>query len=181
VLGRWSGSDDVVVGTPVAGRAHPELERVVGCFVNTLPMRVPGRAGETVRARLQRAGELVAADLSHAELPFERIVDIVGPDRDLARTPLFQAMLTVHTEPAPTLLAPGLRLEWLDGATATAKTDVSLSVLDDGAGGTALDLSYRTDLFDPGTAGRLVDHVVEVLAAMADRLDDRLDDGTPRR
>jgi amino acid adenylation domain-containing protein/thioester reductase-like protein len=155
LLARVSGQDDVSVGTPIANRPRLETEGLVGFFVNTLALRTRLAGVPTFRALVARVRETALAAYAHQEVPFELVVDAVAPARDPGRSPLVQVMLAVHNTPQPPLDLGGLRVSPLALASATAKFDLTLSLVPDGEGLTGA-LEYSTDLFDDATAARLV-------------------------
>ncbi|HEY0640975.1 MAG TPA: condensation domain-containing protein, partial [Pseudonocardiaceae bacterium] len=168
VLSRYTGSEDVLVGSPIAGRTHSEMERLVGCFVNTLALRADLSGDPTVRELLHRVRDTTFGAFSHQDVPFERLVDALDLPRDLSHTPLFQVMLNVHNQPLPRFALAGLETEFTDTTTHTAKFDVSLAVVDDPAEpDMTVDLVWRTDLYDEPTVRRLFGHLTTVLDAMA--------------
>ncbi|MEV6443363.1 non-ribosomal peptide synthase/polyketide synthase [Amycolatopsis sp. NPDC051716] len=165
VLRRWSGQDDVAVGTVTSGRDHPEVQDLVGLFVNTVVLRsqVDGRRG---------FGELLGAvrrtvldAFAHQEVPFERIVDELSPERDPSRTPLFEVLVTLQNA--------GNRLPALAGLTAgeltlpmtTAGFDLSVE-FEEGPDGLRGLLNYNTDLFDAATMRRFAEHLTVLLTAV---------------
>jgi amino acid adenylation domain-containing protein len=166
VLSRHSGQDDISVGTPVAGRNRLEIEPLIGFFVNTLVLRtdLSGDPGFGELLRRIREGTLEAH--AHQDLPFERLVEELHPERSLSHTPLFQVLLDLAHAGTTTTAAPGLselRVRGLESGTGTAKFDLSLHLIRGGEeiGGA---LVYSTDLFDDATAGRLLDHLQVLLA-----------------
>jgi amino acid adenylation domain-containing protein len=164
LLRRWSGQEDVLVGTPIANRTRAEIEDLIGLFVNTLVMRRPEGAS-TFRELLAgvRSGALEA--YAHQDLPFEKLVEELGVERSLAHSPIFQVMLVLQNAPVTALSLAGLELSPVTVAAETAKFDLLLSLSEDGAG----TLDYATDLFDRATARRLLGHLGVLLeAAMAD-------------
>jgi len=166
VLRGWSGQDDIAVGTVASGREHAEVERLVGVFVNTLVLRsrVDGRL--SFPEFLAQVRKTVLDAFAHQELPFERVVDELQPERDTSRPPLFQVMITLQNA--------GNRLPRLDGLTATefalpmttASLDVSLE-FEEHEGGLRGLVNYNTDLYDAATADRLAGHLGVLLAAVA--------------
>ncbi|HEX3128876.1 MAG TPA: non-ribosomal peptide synthase/polyketide synthase, partial [Thermoanaerobaculia bacterium] len=164
LLRRWSGQEDVLVGTPIANRTRAEVEGLIGLFVNTLVMRRPAGA-KTFRELLSgvRAGALEA--YAHQDLPFEKLVEELGVERSLAHSPLFQAMLVLQNAPVSALSLPGLALIPIDLPVDTVKFDLLLSLSEDGEGR----LDYATDLFDRTTVRRLLGSFRVLLdAAVAD-------------
>ncbi|MET0400041.1 MAG: amino acid adenylation domain-containing protein, partial [Longimicrobiaceae bacterium] len=168
LLGRYAGEEDVVVGTPIAGRTRLETEGLIGFFVNTLVLRTdlsgePG-GGELVR----RARERVLEAHAHQDLPFERLVEELSVERSLAHAPLFQAMLTFSAarDEADALELGGVEVEPLRAAGGTEKFDLTLSVSDAGERLAGV-LSYRTDLWEGATIERMAVHLAALLEGMA--------------
>ncbi|MEV6009054.1 amino acid adenylation domain-containing protein [Streptomyces sp. NPDC051976] len=155
LLGRLAGVDDVVVGVPVSGRHHPDTEQLVGCFVNTLPMRTDLSGDPTAREVLARVRGTALDAMAHGDIAFERIVDRLRPERTTAHTPIFQTTLNVldsdRAMPAP----GGVAVDVLDAAAGGVKFDLGL-VLGGGADGYEGELAYRTDIFDRARAARTV-------------------------
>lgn len=166
VLGRYTDSDDVVVGTPVAGRTRSETEALVGCFVNTLAMRTDLSGEPTVRALLDRVREGALGAFARQDLPFERLVDALAPERELSHTPLFQVLLNVHNQDRARPELPGLDVAWHPVGTDTAKFDLSVAVVDEDDALLA-DLVWRAELYDEPTVRRFFGHLTTVLDAMA--------------
>jgi amino acid adenylation domain-containing protein len=171
LLGRYSGQQVVVVGTPIANRRHAELEGLIGFFVNTLAL-AGGLAGEPrFTAHLARVRETALGAYAHQDLPFEKLVEELDPRRSLAYAPLFQVLLSARDLPAAAAESlPGLELTALGTELGAAKFDLTLDVGASGiAGETAAELEYNTDLFDRSTAARLLRHFETLLAgALAD-------------
>ena len=169
LLARCAGQDDVVVGTPVSGRTQPELEGVMGFFVNTLPIRADLSGEPTFRALLARVREAVLDAWAHQEVPFERVVDELRVERDLSRSPVFQAMFVYQEAPDGPVEFPGLRVVPDGQGSGTAKFDLLLGMgeTEDGALGAVLE--YATDLFAAATAERMLGQLRVLLeAAVAD-------------
>ncbi len=158
LLHRYSGQDDLCVGTPVAGRTRLETEGLIGCFINTLALRGDLSGNPTFRGLLRRTHEAVLGAQTHQDLPFERLVELLSLPRDPGRQPLFQTALVMQNLPIPALSLPGLTIEPLDLDTGTAKFDLTLQVeeTEDGLAGS---VEYSTDLFDGATIDRLIGHL----------------------
>ncbi|WP_442316500.1 non-ribosomal peptide synthase/polyketide synthase [Xenorhabdus aichiensis] len=165
VLARLSGQDDIVIGTPVANRPHPELENLIGFFVNTLALRVTPGDAPRVADLLAQVRERALAAYTHQDLPFEQVVEALQPDRSLSYSPVFQVMLVLNNMPAENLVLPDLQLSWVEQAHHSAHFDLTLSLTETEAG-LAGDLVYAADLFDPATVERMVSYLENVLTAM---------------
>ncbi|WP_169946526.1 non-ribosomal peptide synthetase/MFS transporter [Microbispora sp. H11081] len=165
LLGRVCGTDDVPVGVPEAGRLHPGTARMLGCFVNTLVLR-GDRSGEpTGLELLSRTKAAVLDALTHRDVPFDRIVEHLHPERSLATTPVFQVLLNVLEDGAQTPPFPGLTAEQVAFPLSTTKYDLNLSL--DNAGETYEgELVYRVDLFDEATARRIAGWYTTLLEGM---------------
>ncbi|HEV2146962.1 MAG TPA: amino acid adenylation domain-containing protein, partial [Longimicrobiaceae bacterium] len=146
LLARWSGQHDMVVGVPVADRPRPELEGVVGNFLNTLPLRLDLSGDPSFRELLARVREVALGAFARKEVPFEAILEALQLRRDLARTPLFQVFFNVLNFPLPPLELPGAEVEPADTPEPPARFDLTLYTADEGAG-TRCDLVYNADLF----------------------------------
>lgn len=155
LLHRWTGQEDIVVGSVVAGRRKVELERLVGFFVNTLVFRGDLGGEPTFRQLLGRTRETAVAALAHQDLPFERLVKELRPDRSLTRNPLFQVMFVLQNAPMAPANLPELRLRPLEVDNGTAKFDLTMSMIET-ADGLRAELEYNADLFEPATIARLL-------------------------
>ncbi|HKS43673.1 MAG TPA: amino acid adenylation domain-containing protein, partial [Amycolatopsis sp.] len=172
LLSRAGAGTDIPIGTPVAGRGDPALENLAGFFVNTLVLRtdVGGDPAFTdVLARVRRTG---LAAYAHQELPFERLVDELAPERTLARHPLFQVMLTLRNTPETEWMLPGLAVQAGDIDFEPARFDLSFTFTErrDDRGepaGIAGELRYAADLFDESTAASLAARLTLVLEQVA--------------
>ena len=171
------GEDEVVVGTPVSGRERPELAGLIGFFTNTLVLRCDLAAGPTFRQLVQRLWTEVRGALAHQDLPFEKLVEELHPDRDLAQNPLFQVLFSYrYEEEGAGLSLDGCGVRQVLGDTGTARFDLTLSLARTPAGVTGR-VEYSTDLFEAATAERIAARYARVVAAAAqdpDRPVDRL-------
>ncbi|HEX8115912.1 MAG TPA: amino acid adenylation domain-containing protein, partial [Pyrinomonadaceae bacterium] len=166
LLHRYTNQADISVGSPVANRTEAELEELIGCFVNTLVLRVKPRAGLTFRELLHEVRQVCLGAYAHQELPFERLVEELQPKRSRSYTPLFQVMLVLQNAPPPSLELGGLRLSWTAGDTGAAKFDLLLTA-DLTEQGLDCTLEYRSELFEAGTAARMLGHFARLLEGVA--------------
>ncbi len=165
VLSRTAGQADVSVGTPVAGRHRLETEALIGFFVNTLVLRTVVSGAEPLDGLVRRVRATVLGALVHQDLPFERLVEALQPERSLDSTPLFQVLFNLQNTPAAALALPGLELAPVPLAPARAKFDLTLAGTTHGEG-LELALVYDRGLFDPGTIERFAGRLERVLEAL---------------
>ncbi|GAA1286194.1 amino acid adenylation domain-containing protein [Saccharothrix xinjiangensis] len=165
-LGRLAGQDEVVVGTPVAGRSHPDLEHLVGFFVNTLALRAHVGGDPTFSELLARVRDVTVNGLAHADLPFERLVEHLRPRRSTGHSPVYQAQLILTNTPPLTLSMSGLDVRSLVPDAGVSKFDLTLAA-DRQGDALGLGVEYRTDLFDASTITAFTDRLVALLAAAA--------------
>jgi len=157
LLFRYSGQEDLVVGSPIAGRNRAETEGLIGFFVNSLPLRTKLSGNPGFRDLLKRVRETALGAYAHQDLPFEKIVEWAQPERSLSYTPIFQIMFALQNQPRATFSLPGLSVSPLKRETDTAKYDLTLFVTETDEG-LACWLEYNTDLFAETTVARLLDH-----------------------
>ncbi|MEA2692845.1 MAG: hypothetical protein QOJ16_2232, partial [Acidobacteriota bacterium] len=165
LLGRLTHQMDVPVGSPIANRNLPELEEIVGFFANTLVLRTDLSGDPGFDALLERVRTVTLDAYAHQDLPFEKLVEEVQPERDMSRNPLFQVMCVLQNQPRPVLDLGGLALRPLQVDSATAKFDLTIfwQTL---AGRLHGLLEFNTDLFDATTALRLARHYEALLRAV---------------
>ncbi|MET7427268.1 amino acid adenylation domain-containing protein [Dactylosporangium sp. NPDC005555] len=167
LLHRLGAGDDIPLGSPVAGRDEEILDDLVGFFVNTVVLRTDVSGDPTFRDLVARVRTTDLDAFAHADLPFERLVEAVNPERTLSRNPLFQVMLSHQHVPARTPALPGLRSTPLPIDTGVAQFDLGIVVTEEhGADGMSGIIEYATDLFDRGTAARLATWLVRLLDAL---------------
>ncbi|KAA9377702.1 amino acid adenylation domain-containing protein [Microbispora cellulosiformans] len=156
LLARYSGQDDFAVGSPVSGRELPELERVVGLFINSLPMRADLSGDPAFTELLGRVRETALDAYAHQELPFDRLVGELGVERDVSRSPVFQVMFALQNYRSAPLRGQGLTLSAYPFEVTASRFDLGLYLMDlgDGLHG---NLTYRTELFRPATVARLAE------------------------
>jgi amino acid adenylation domain-containing protein len=173
LLHRLSLQDDVAVGSPVANRTERDVEELIGFFVNTLVMRTDLAGDPTFRELLGRVRRVTLDALLHQEAPFERVVEAVQPERQLARSPLFQVLFSLQNTPRESYELPGLAFTRVALPATTAKFDLSLSCteLPDGLGA---NLEFDLDLYEPATADRLLGQLGTLIASALTEPDARL-------
>ncbi|HKH43825.1 MAG TPA: amino acid adenylation domain-containing protein, partial [Thermoanaerobaculia bacterium] len=165
LLFRIAGRDDVVVGTPVAALGAAQAEALIGLFTNMLVLRTGLEGDPVFPEALGRARETALGALSHQDLPFERLVEEVKPERDLSRPPLFQVLFSLQNTPSAEIDLPGLALRPLDVGRAAARYDLSLDLAEgEGIGGA---FEYNADLFDETTIQRLAGRFHTLLKGIA--------------
>ncbi|WP_093497392.1 non-ribosomal peptide synthetase [Streptomyces sp. Ag109_O5-10] len=174
LLSRLSGQQDIVVGSPIAGRRGPGTAGLIGFLVNSLPLRVDLSGAPTAAEALARTRAVVRAALAHQDLPFERIVEVVNPPRSAAHTPLFQTMLAWVPDRHDLLELPGVETVPLPIAHAPAKFDLALSATES-RGRVTGHLDHATALVDTATAERWAGHLRRLLTDMARHPDRTVD------
>ncbi|MEV0981871.1 amino acid adenylation domain-containing protein [Streptomyces sp. NPDC049915] len=176
VLSRYAGSRDIAVGLPVAGRDRTETEDLIGLFFDTVVLRTDLSGEVTFAGLLERVQEGLLDAYEHQDVPFEKVVEALAPERDAGRTPVFQVWCEMDNTDRQELALPGVRVDEIDVPTDTAKFDVSLSVRQR-PNRLELSLGYRKDLFTRKTAERWqqsLDHVLAQAMAHAERPVERL-------
>ena len=175
LLYRYSGQDDVNVGTPIANRVRGELESLIGFFVNTLVLRADLSGSPTFAELLQRVKETALGAFAHQDVPFEKIVDALKVERDLSHSPLFQVMFALQNIPGQ---AGGgeseLQIEPLDAHSGAAKFDITLFMVEE-EGHYSGALEYNTDLFDSLTIDRMIQHFIKLLKEVVQNPDLSID------
>jgi amino acid adenylation domain-containing protein len=164
LLHRLTGQDDLLVGSPVANRTRPEIEGLVGFFVNLLPLRARFSAGLTFRGLLGQVRDASLRAYEHQDAPFDRIVEAVGVPRDLSRPPLVQVLFLLQNPPLDSVRLPGLTLTAREVHAGVARYDLSVFAAEAG-GELTLGLEYASDLFEAATARRLLGWLGNLLAA----------------
>ncbi|WP_346765425.1 amino acid adenylation domain-containing protein, partial [Rhodococcus sp. 105337] len=168
LLARLSGTEDITVGTPIAGRGRRELDDLIGMFVNTLVLRSHVDVSGSFDALLEQTRERDLQAFAHADVPFERLVEVLNPERSTARHPLFQVGLSFQNLAATSLELPGLTVSGLDAQVQTSQFDLHLVAADryheDGSpAGIGSVLTFATDLFDRSTVVGIAERFVRVL------------------
>ncbi len=166
LLARYSGQDDVAVGTPIAGRARTDVRDLLGLFVNTLVLRADLTGRPSFLDLVDQVRESALGGYAHQDLPFERLVTELSPERDLSRNPLYSHLFVLQDNESADFAGGGLRAESLPVPSRAAKFDLSLQLTERPDG--ALDgmLEYATALYDRGSAERLAGHFVRLLTSL---------------
>ena len=165
LLCRYTGQDDLVVGTPVANRNRLETEGLIGFFVNALALRTSLSGNPSFRQLLWRVRETCLGAYAHQDLPFDRLVEEMHLTRDLSRNPLFQIMFVLHNASLRTAELAGLTLSPVEADVETAHFDLTLQIVDTDQGLTAA-FVYNTDLFEAGTITRMLGSFQTLLDAL---------------
>ncbi len=171
LLARLGGNDDITIGTPVAGRGDAALDDLVGMFVNTLVLRTPVEPQASFGDFLDSVRTTDLEAFTHADVPFERLVEVLDPPRSQARHPLFQVMLTFQNMPVSQLELPELTVSGIDFDAQVAKFDLQVTVADvvDAVGdpsGLVVEFNYATELFDPQTVAAVAERFSRILEAV---------------
>jgi hypothetical protein len=174
LLHGYSSNDDVVIGVPVANRARPEFEPLIGCFINMVAVRGDLSGNPTFLELLSRTRETALAAFLHPEVPFSEVVRHLRPKRSANRTPWFQIQLVLQNYPMPEIRWPGLTVKRYEVDTATSKFD--LSVLIEKKEDLEIGFEYNTDLFDTSTMQRMLDEYASLLRRVLKHPNARLRD-----
>src|SRR5215212_5895560 len=173
LLARYSGQEDVAVGSPIAGRTQAETEELIGFFVNTLVMCTDLSGDPSFREVLSRVREVALGAYDHQDLPFEKLVEELQPERDLSRVPLSQVFFALQNVPREDLKLPNLTLERRNVEGGTVKFDLSLFLFEEDQGLKGR-LVYNADLFDDATIERMLGHLQTFLRGIVEDPDQRL-------
>ncbi|MBD2741475.1 non-ribosomal peptide synthetase [Coleofasciculus sp. FACHB-1120] len=171
LLYRYTGQEDILVGSPIANRNRAELEGLIGFFANTLVLRTDLANNPTFKELLGRVREVALGAYSHQDLPFEKLVEVLQPNRDLSRNPLFQVLFALRNVPTQTLELPGVRLSLEEMESQTARFDFVLNLAQESEGLTGI-FEYNKNLFDASTIQRMAGHfqtLLESIVANSDR------------
>ncbi|MDZ7269341.1 MAG: amino acid adenylation domain-containing protein [candidate division KSB1 bacterium] len=173
LLHRYTGQTDLAVGAPIANRSRVEIEPLIGFFVNTLVYRSDLSGDPTFRELVRRVKEVALNAYSHQDVPFERLVEMLQPERDLSHSPLFQVMFIFQNTPVPATSLAGLQVSPVDFQAGTAKFDLTLTLFD-GQERLRGSLEYNSDLFKAETIERMLHHFLTLLRSLAGDPDQRL-------
>lgn len=166
LLLRYSGTEDLSVGTPIASRNQVEIEGLIGFFVNTLVLRADLRGNPSFTTLLARVRETALGAYAHQDLPFEKLVEELKPERNLSHTPLFQVIFALQNASLSETTFAGLRLTPLPIDTGAIKFDLMMTAEEVTNQGMLLQLTYSTDLFEASTAQRMLGHYHNLLRSV---------------
>ncbi len=173
LLGRYSGQSDIAVGTPIAGRNRREIEGLIGFFVNTLVMRVDVGGNPSVREMLGRVRERALGAYAHQDVPFEKLVEELQPERSLSHTPLFQVMLAFQNAPLADVRVGAMKVGVMEVEARTAKFDLLVLLRDTGRGLSGV-VEYNSDLYEATSVQRLVGHFEVLMKGLMTDANQRL-------
>jgi amino acid adenylation domain-containing protein/thioester reductase-like protein len=173
LLYRYTGQEDILVGTPIANRDRTDIEGLIGFFVNTLVMRTDLSENPSFNELLPRIREMALSAYAHQDLPFEMLVEALQPERDLSYTPLFQVMFVLNNAPTSEVELTGLSVSSLPIESAIAKFDLTLS-MENTSTGLVGGWDYNTDLFDGSTIERMTGHFLTLLEAIVANPSERI-------
>jgi amino acid adenylation domain-containing protein len=175
LLQRYTAQEDILVGTPIAGRSRPEIEGLIGFFVNTLVLRTDLSGNPTFLELLGRVREVALGAYAHQDLPLEKLVEKLHPQRNLSHSPLFQVAFAHQNVPRQDLELPGITVRPTEVAGGTAKFDLTLFTREE-SDGLRASVEYSTDLFDDTTISRLLGHFETLLRGIVADPQRRLSD-----
>lgn len=165
LLARYTGQTDIIVGSPIANRTHQESESLIGFFVNTLLFRTRLTGNPTFAEVVAQVKEVCLSAYAHQDLPFEKLVEELQPERDPGRNPLFQVMLQLQMQDGQALTLPGVEIEHLPNGGRLAKFDLNLTFVEEGKTLKGI-VDYRTDLFAADTITRMMVHFHRLVQAL---------------
>ncbi len=175
LLYRYSGQEDIAVGSPIANRNQTETENLIGFFVNTIVLRTDVSGNPSFRELLHRVRECTLSAYAHQDLPFEYLVEKLQPERNLNHNPIFQVMFAFQNAATEELKLPGLNISFLNFDRQAATFDLSVS-MQDGESGVQGTFEYNTDLFNADTIRRMIEHFQILLTGIVDNAEKCLSD-----
>ncbi|MHC5915817.1 MAG: amino acid adenylation domain-containing protein, partial [Nostoc sp.] len=175
ILHRYTGQEDILIGSPIAGRNQVETEGLIGFFVNTLAIRTQLSGNPSFRQLLSQVREVTLGAYAHQDLPFEKLVEELQPERNLSHSPLFQVMFAFHNTPRELWELPGLTITPLKVHSGAAKFDLTLD-LEETSSGIKGGIEYNTDLFDATTIARMIGHFQTLLAGIVANPEQQISD-----
>ena len=173
LLWRYSGEEEVIVGSPIANRTRAELEGLIGFFVNSLVLRTSFKADPSFKELLAQVRETTLGAYAHQDLPFEKLVEVVQPERELSHNPLFQVSFALQNVPQDAVAVGGIEMSLVQTARTTARFDLELHLWEREQGLNGL-LIYSTELFEAETIERLLKHYERLLTAVVAQPEQRV-------
>src|SRR6185369_2446716 len=173
LLQRYSQAEELLIGTPIAGRNHRELEQLIGIFVNTLVLRVDLSADPSFGELIARVRRVCLEAYAHQEVPFEKLVEELQPERSLSHTPFFQVMFGLQNTPQEELQLPGLSLTPIETRHEVAQFDLVLDLRETSSGIEGY-FEYNTHVFERATIARIATHLSTLLEAIVADPEQRL-------
>jgi aspartate racemase len=175
LLSRYSRQEDIIVGTPIAGRNQVETEELIGFFVNTIAIRTDLSGDPNFRQLLSQVREITLGAYDHQDLPLQKLIEELNPERDLSRSPLFQVMFAFQNTPSQPWDLPGVTITPLEVHSGTSKYDLTLD-LRETSEGIKGGIEYNTDLFKAGTIARMLGHFQVLLEGIVSNPEQHLSD-----
>jgi amino acid adenylation domain-containing protein len=166
LMHRYSGQDDIVIGSPSGNRSSPALEGVIGCLVNIMALRARLGGNPTFAELLAQVKQTTLAALDNGDVPFDAIVEKLNPERHANHTPIFQVLFTLMSFSTRVDPPEGLAVELLPHETQSSRFDLSVDLVPEDSGGFKVDYEYASDLFDPASIDRLHAHFAGIIAAV---------------
>jgi amino acid adenylation domain-containing protein len=167
LLHYYTRHDEIVVGSTVSGRSRPELEDLIGLFINNITLRTSLADDPSIAELISRVRQTCLSAIAHQDVPFDQVVSELQPDRSLSRPAIFQVMFNLQNFPLPPFTCSELSVRPLDVDTGTSRFDLTVDAYENEQVGLELFLEYNTDLFEPTTINRFVRHYRHLLASMA--------------
>lgn len=175
LLCRYSGQDDICIGTPIANRTHAQQEQLIGFFTNTLALRTDLSGDPGFKELLKRVQTTTMGAYSHQEIPFEKLVDELNVERDLSRTPLFQALFALTNKNMGNINLAGLNVAIFDHERSTSQFDLTLNI-EQGEGAIQGRFIFNTDLFELATVAGLAEHYKNILTEVLNHPERKISD-----
>jgi amino acid adenylation domain-containing protein/non-ribosomal peptide synthase protein (TIGR01720 family) len=168
LLCRYSGQEDILVGSPIANRTHRQTEEIIGFFVNTLVLRTLLQPEQPIIELLKHIRQMALEAYAHQDIPFEYLVEQLNPTRSLSHSPLFQVMFVLQNAPIGDLDLADIKVSYLEQVNTTTKFDLTLNIAEQGET-LVCDWEYRTDLFNSDTIERMTEHFQLLLEGIVNK------------
>ena len=165
LMARYAGQDEIVVGTPIANRNRIDIENLIGFFVNTLVLRSDVSDNPPFNDFLKQIREVTLGAFAHQDVPFEKLVEELQPERDMSRTPLFQVMFSLQNSPMPTMKMSQVTMTLIQDDSTTSQFDLTLDITERGDAMDCL-IEYSTEIFERATVQRMLNHFINLLESI---------------